>query len=160
MTDIDSSKVIEKLTEVLELLKTKKDLTEEPKKEESKEESKEVDKCDPEVDKCLDKCPFKKMMSEKEFKEFCKIADKEMKKGDLIKICPKGVCSKGECEQCPLTNKLVFDLPEEFGQERKIDQTNECLVGFQVINTILSLVFFVLCFVFLFRSIKGLYCTV
>jgi hypothetical protein len=149
MTDTDSSKVIEKLTEVLELLKAAK---KEPVKEVKEVE---VPKKSEEEVKCTEKCPLRKVMSEKEFAEFCKMAE-GMKKEDFVKIC-----SKGECGSCPFMKKTVaFDIPEEFEQEQKVYQEQSSRECFQVINTILSLVLLVLFFVFLFRTIKSLYCTV
>ncbi len=145
MTDIDSNKVIEKLTEVLDLLKTKKEVK---KEEDTKCEVKCVD------EKC--KCPFRKMMSEKEFEEFCKMAE-NMKKEDFVKVC-----SKGKCESCPfMTKKVDVNVPvlEEF-EDQIVCQEQPGRECFQVINTILSLVLLILFLVFLFRTIKGLYCTV
>ncbi len=136
MTNIDSSEVIEKLTEVLDLLKAKK----EPKKEDVKSN----EKCD---EKC--KCPFRKMMSEKEFDELCKMTDNMKKVG------------KEDCATCLCMAKKVANTPliEEF-EEDKIYQEQSNKECFQTINSVLSLVLLVVFFVFLFRIIKGLYCTV
>jgi len=152
MTDTDSNKVIEKLTEVLELLKAEK----EPKKEPKKEDTKCVDeKC---VDEnCVDdkpKCPFRKVMSEKEFDEFCKMAE-NLKKEDFVKVC-----SKGDCGACPFMAKKT-NVPQDnvhvFEEQRVCQESKECI---QVINTVLSLVLLVLFCLFLFRSIKGFYSSV
>ena len=73
MIESDSSKVIEKLTELLDLLKTK-ETTKEVAKEVVKETEVKCDKCD--------KCPLRKIMTNAEFEEFGKIAEK-MKKEDF-----------------------------------------------------------------------------
>jgi len=160
MTDIDSNKVIEKLTEVLDLLKASK---KEPEKKvecnikcDEKCPEKCVEKCDEKcdekcVEKCDGKCPLRKVLSPQEFDEFCKMAQ-SMKKEDLVKMC-----KKGECAGCPFMVKdIVF---EEFDNtiDQKQKESREC---FQVFNTILSIILLVLLVVFLVRAFKGFYCTV
>jgi hypothetical protein len=164
MTDIDSSKVIEKLTEVLDLLKASKKQPEKKvecnikcdekctEKCDEKCDEKCTEKCDEKCDeKCAEKCPLRKVLSPQEFDEFCKMAQ-SMKKEDLVKMC-----KKGECTGCPFMVKdVVF---EEFDNaiDQKQKESREC---FQVFNTILSIILLVLFVIFLVRAIKGFYCTV
>jgi len=137
MIESDSSKVIEKLTELLDLLKTK-ETTKEVAKEATKEVAKEVVKeTEVKCDKC-DKCPLRKIMTNAEFEEFGKIAEK-MKKEDFVQMC-----SKEECTTCPFMN------------EEQTSTKKDLCYGF------VSFIFFILFLVVLFRTIgtiKGLYCT-
>lgn len=158
MTDSDSTKAIEKLSEVLDLLKAaKKEVKEVKEAKDTKlvEEVKAVEETKP----CADKCPLRKAMSEKEFADMVE----SMKKADVVKLYRTCVDCK-ECTGCPLMNKKVaFDLPEEVsevGYEEVAEgpcKKGECI---QVINAILSVILLVLFFVFLVRALKGLYCTV
>ena len=153
MTDTDSTKVIEKLTEVLDLLKAAK---KEPVKEPvvpKVEESKPV-----ETKPCSDKCPLRKAMSEKEFTDMVE----SMKKADVVKLYRTANCANGgdckDCVGCPfMTKKVAFDVPEEF--EDQVEEAGPCKKGecIQVINAILTVILLVLFFVFLIRALKGLY---
>jgi hypothetical protein len=152
MTDTDSSKVIEKLTEVLDLLKAKKETTE--KKCEVKCDEKCAVKCDEKCAvKCDEKCPLRKVLSPQEFEDFCKKAE-SMTKDDLMKMC-----KKGECSGCPFMTNGKNVIFEEFPTEevQKQESSREC---FQVFNIILSLLLLILFVVFLVRALKGFYCNV
>jgi hypothetical protein len=147
MTEIDSNKVIEKLTEVLDLLKSKKEVVKEAIKDESfKETVKEQV-----LEKEPKKCPLRKTMTEE---EFTKIARNTK------------VCKNEDCGNCPFLKKTEtetetsnYDLSEEF-EIPTLYQEQSNRESFQVINSILSLVLLVLFSVFLFRIIKGFYCII
>ena len=84
MTDIDYTKVVEKLTEVLDILKKEK--TEKTEKIEEKPEGKSECKseCKPESKGC----PLRKIMSEEEFEKMEKTLTKEISGECVCVNCP------------------------------------------------------------------------
>lgn len=165
MTDSDSTKVIEKLTEVLELLK-KKEAKDVKKPEEIKETKPQSPVDSPQ---CSEKtCPLRKVLSEKEFNDMAQ----NMTKVDVVKVTAKCVdCPTGGCpfmSKCGTVPSVSFAQgKEEFIEELDTlntlnTQNTPCKKGdcVQVINVVLSVILLILFFVFLFRALKGLYCNV
>jgi len=134
MTEVDSQKIVEKLTEVLELLKK------EPEKSVEVVEKEEETK-----DDCCSKCPFKKMLME-ECKKECK------KTGECPKECVKVVkdCKDCVCKDCPCKgNKVIEDfMSEDFEmcQRDSICPLNGILFLLFLVIFIISLIRFIKCY--------------
>ena len=169
MTDINSNKVIEKLTEVIDLLKVKhesqKSIYEKLVDEKSVDEKCVDEKCVDEKcvdEKCVDekyvdekyvdkKCPLRSVMNPHEFE---KLMAEGIKKEDLLKIYDKNECNG----RCPfMIKKTILDDFDVQKQENLKENLKECS---QMFNIIFSLILLVLFVFLLVRFLKGFYCTV